>query len=272
MKQLILSFTILFCLTLNAQKEKLTQSSWNEKGQEEVTASSGQYTFSEKGKLSYFLSNNNESIFIDIKIEDAGVQNRILKEGLTIWVNMDGKSAKKMGIRYPIGSEYSGNHNKQGMPETRLNADGSLVTPLSMANTIELTGFTNEESRRFPSSNPDNFRGSVKYDKDGNLLYKMVMPVEKLPVRNSKDGVGAMPFTLGIEYGAPPSQSNSKGNTPPPQYSGSSSGAGSRGGSGGGSRPGTAPKSGRPPVPSSGEKMITPVSFWIKEIKLATDK
>jgi hypothetical protein len=30
------------------------------------------------------------------------------------------------------------------------------------------------------------------------------MPVAKLPVRNSKEGNGAMPFTLGIEYGFPP--------------------------------------------------------------------
>ena len=31
------------------------------------------------------------------------------------------------------------------------------------------------------------------------------MPVAKLPVRNSRDGSGAMPFTLGIEYGNLPS-------------------------------------------------------------------
>ena len=29
------------------------------------------------------------------------------------------------------------------------------------------------------------------------------MPITKLPVRNSKDHSGAMPFTLGIDYGPP---------------------------------------------------------------------
>ena len=114
---------------------------------------------------------------------------------------MDSKLLKKMGIRFPVGSQNSVGRKKSGMPDNSTNADGSIVTPLSLANTIELIGFTNEEARRFSADNYDNFRGSVKYDNEGTLHYKMIMPITKLPVRNSKDGDGAMPFLFGIEYG-----------------------------------------------------------------------
>jgi hypothetical protein len=155
-----------------------------------------------KTKLYCFLSNDNNNIYIDMKVADQEIQNRILKEGLTIWISMDGKEVKKMGVRFPIGSQNQGVHKKADLSENNKSQEGNLVTPLSLANTIELIGFTNEQARHFPSENYDNFRGSVKYDEKGTLYYKMIMPIAKLPVRNSRDGHGAMPFILGIEYGS----------------------------------------------------------------------
>jgi hypothetical protein len=275
-------FTILisffFCINLNAQKEKLFLSSWHENGNAELNIPSDKYSYFEKGKIYYFLSNDNDNIYIDIKIEDPGVQNRILKQGLTVWIKMDRKPAKKMGIRFPIGSQNSESRNKPNLIGNNTNADGSLVTPLSLANTIELISFTNEEARRFPSDNADNFRGSVKYDNEGTLHYKMIMPIAKLPVRNSKDGDGAMPFTFGIEYGVLPVMNSPRGIVAQPPSSGPPSG-GSRGGSPGGGRSGGGAPGGRGQgmgTPGAGsatsQNTIPPVLLWIKNIKLATDK
>ena len=86
----------------------------------------------------------------------------------------------------------------------------SEETLISLANTIELIGFTRENERRFPSENADNCSGYVKVDNQGVLHYKMVIPITKLPVRNSKDASGAMPFNLGVEYGAVPISGSSK--------------------------------------------------------------
>jgi uncharacterized membrane protein YgcG len=210
-----------------------------------------------------------------MKVEDAGVQNRILKEGLTIWINMDDKSGKTDGVRFPVGSNYAGGRSRPNMPKVTLNKDGSIVTPLSLANTIQLVGFANENPNRFPSDNADSFRGSVKYDNDGTLLYMLVIPIEKLAVRNSKDGSGAMPFAFGIEYGAPPEMRGpARAGAPGPESAaqgelsiqggrsggGRSGGGGSRGGGGQGGG-GTAPRSFQNTTPA--------VLFWIKSIKLA---
>jgi hypothetical protein len=139
-----------------------------------------------------------------------------LKEGLTIWISMDGKAVKNMGIRFPIGSQNQGGHRKADRHENNSTPDGNTVNPLSLANTIELIGFTNEQQRHFPSDNHDSFRGSVIYDEAGTLFYRLVIPITKLPVRNSREGHGAMPFTLGIEYGSLPVMNKQENRGPKP--------------------------------------------------------
>ncbi len=199
-------FTILIpffiCLNINAQNEPVSK--WHVSRGAEINFPSEDYTYFKKGKLFCFISNDNTNIYIEMKIEDKEAQSRILSQGLTIWINMDGKSGKKMGVRYPLGSQHSMNQNKSKIPDSILSGDESPSRTLLLANTIELVGFANAEASRFPAENADTFSGSVKFGVEGCLLYELVMPIEKLPLRNSKDGKGAMPFTLGIEYGEAP--------------------------------------------------------------------
>jgi hypothetical protein len=269
MKIIFFLASLLICFSSSGQKDKSYQSRWHNEGEDQLSKSSESYTFSEKGKLFYFLSNDENKIILDIKIEDEGIQNRILTEGMTVWINMDGKQQKKMGVRFPIGSHYQtgGKGNT-----TTLNPDGTVETPLSMANTIELIGFTGENSNRLPSENYDSFNGFLKYDKEGILYYRMNFPFEKIPLRNSKEGGGAMPFNLGIEYGLAPSANN---HTPPPSSTQQSGGAskGGRSGKGEGNRGGM-PSSVTPPLSgSNGYETPKPaVLHWVKNVSLSMKK
>lgn len=275
MKTSALILSLIVSISLNAQKGNLFYSYWHNSGSSEVNTPKTSFSYFKKGQLYYYLSNDKDNIYLDMRVEDAGVQTRILKEGLTVWIDMEGKSVKKLGVRFPIGSQNSSGRNNPDQIE-KLNPDGSIVTPLSMANTIELIGFINEEARRFPAENADNFNGSVKYDKEGILHYRLIMPVAKLPVRNSKDGAGAMPFAFGIQYGmasmvnAPRGPSSQEVSSAPP--SGGRGGGGSRG-SRGSARSGGASGAGRPSAgQSSGGSVLPTVLFWVKNIKLASDK
>ncbi len=275
MKTFVVLLSLFISANLSAQKGRFYMNSWHRSADNKMNIPSDKYSYYEKGKLYYFLSNDNENLYVDIKTDEPSVQNRILKEGLTIWIDMDNKPVKKMGVRFPIGSEYASDHNKSGLHEGELLPDGSLVTPLTMANTIELVGFSGEDTRRFPSDNADTFRGSVEYDKEGTLHYDLTIPFAKLPLRNSKDGNGAMPFEFGIEYGAPPEDFNAHRSAPPPsQYSQASSGTGggSRGNSShGGGRPGGMSGNNEPPVRTNFNSGINPpVIVWVKNIKLAS--
>jgi len=237
MGKVLFTLLLLFSLSSNGQKNKSYQSSWHNEGAGELSTPATNFIYFEKGKLFYFISNDENKVVIDIRIKDEGVQNKILTEGMTVWIDMDGRQDKDMGVRFPIGSKYqsAGKSN-----QTTLNETGSVVTPLSMANTIELIGFSGENSNRLPAENYDSFNGFVKYHKEGILYYRLNIPLEKIPLRNSKEGGGAVPFNLGIEYGF-------KGN-----------------------RGGGMPPAG-PPANGSGENTETkpPVLYWVRNISLA---
>jgi uncharacterized membrane protein YgcG len=245
MKFSVFILSVLFSAGLSAQKGDLNMSRWHLSDNVE----SSDYKLIKKAGLYYSISNDNDNIYIDMKVQDQRVQNMILKEGLTIWINMDGKSVKKMGVRFPLGSQKD--------------------SPLSSSNTIELIGFIGEQERHFPADNPDNFRGSVKYD-GVTLHYKMLMPIAKLPVRNSKDGNGAMPFTLGIGYGGTTTSqpaANTSGRSP-----GMTSGGGRSGGRGFSGRGGGASGSRIENSADNNQSAAESELYWIKDVKLATSK
>jgi hypothetical protein len=177
LKSFIFILFFFISLELDAQKGDFNLCKWHSGDK----IADSEYQLVRKPGMYCFLSNDEDNFYIDIRVEDVPTQNRILKEGLTVWIDMDGNLVRKMGVRFPLGSEDN--------PTT------------SMANTIELIGFITEQERRFPSSNADNFNGLVKFDDEGKLFYRLVMPISKLPVRNSKAGKGAMPLFLGFEYG-----------------------------------------------------------------------
>ena len=276
MKSLLLILSLFIFATLNAQKGSSKSGKWHNSDKTE----SSDFTPLKKSGVSYILTNDNDNIYVDLKIDDSEVQNKILRGGLIIWINMDGNTLKKMGVRYPIGSEKQSAHNKTMQIENPVNQNVSQGNPLSMANTIELIGFFNETERHFPAENHDNFRASVRFDEVGALKYKMIMPIAKLPVRNTKEKNGTVPFTLGIEYGFPfemnksvenkksvPSTSNQSGE----YHSGSAKGK--KPGQGSHTESGNKMGSSGVGRNAKGNQMETgSEELWIKDIGLATSR
>jgi uncharacterized membrane protein YgcG len=269
MKLLVIISALIVCMNLSAQKEKTFTSKWLDSSAGTFVPAASDYVAAKKGMVLYCLANDDKNIYVDIKITESIEQNKVLQMGLVLWVNADGKSRKITGIRYPIGAKYSRLQVRQGAGQE--NSILNKVSPLSQANTIELIGFKDIEARRFPSNLPENIRGSVKYDNDGNLLYSLTIPLSKLPVGAKSINEGTSLMTFAIEYGAPPSIGAQQGR---PSDSGAPSGGGGRSGgrSGGGSRGGSmgggAPGGGGPTT----QDIPVPVIIWIKDIKLAEKK
>jgi hypothetical protein len=272
MKNAVIILLLALFPNLNGQKSKPSPCNWNANGKEELKIPIENYQYFNKGKIYYYVSNNNENIFLDMRIDDAETQNKILKQGLTVWINVDNKQIKNCSVRFPIGSQNPSGQGRQFQQEPSTAEGINPNSPVARANSIELTGFANAERRIIPSSNENNFNGSVHYNNEGVLIYKMIMPVSRIGTENN---IYSDPVALGIEIGSPPMQMR-----PGPSQAGASGppsgGGGGRpsGGGGGGSRSGGmggggfSSSGGAPPALPGSQAVI----LWIKDITLATEK
>jgi hypothetical protein len=269
MKKIVTLIALVFFMNAYGQDEKSYQSHWRDNSLNTFKMPDESYSFFKKGNLLYYISNDKENVYIDIKIEDSGVQYKILQEGLTVWFNAEGKQRKEIGIRYPIGAKFV-----KGLGMKNSGTTGS-ASPLAMANTIRLIGFQGPEPNIVPAKNSDDFSGSMEYDEAGNLFYNLRMPISKLSFVTAEGGTGFEPSSIGIEYGGMPVMGNRPGGQPPPQMSTgmpsggrSGGGGGGRGGSGGG-RGGSGGSIGSGPNGPSAPAAEVSKLIWIKKVSLA---
>jgi hypothetical protein len=273
MRKIVTLIALMVFLSAYGQDEKSYQSHWHSADKNARQMSNDSYDFFKKGNFLYYISNDNSNLYIDIKIEDSGVQSKILQEGLTVWFNVDGRQHKGVGIRYPLGAKYADGPGKRNQG----NSDSG--SPLTKANTIQLIGFPGEGQNIIPAKNDDNFSGSLEYDQDGSLFYNLRLPIKRLSLITADGGAGFQPPTIGIEYGGMPEMGNKPGggqSTPRiieeiPSGGRGGSGGG-RGGSGGGGRAGRGGSGGGMGAGPSGPS--TPIAtasklLWIKKVSLA---
>lgn len=248
--------------------QKAYHCKWRDNQPDKLQIPDSYFSSARKGAFSYCFTNDSSDLYLDIKVIESAEQLRILKSGMTLWIDAEGKTRKKTGIRFPIGSDYI-------MPGRR--PEGMQpATPLSMANTIQLIGFGKEGPSRIPANRPEGIRGSVHYDSDGNLIYRLSIPVSEI---NSLRKDLSKPLSLGIEYCAPPPDiTSSRPGMPPGGMGGGMSrippGGGGGGGRGGGGRSGGGMPGGG--IPGEGgfqgaQPEITPVKIWVKNVILAKE-
>lgn len=269
MKHLItFLLALLICSSANPQKASKRNSLWNKYVNNADAIPQSDFQFFKKGNLYYLTSNDDQNYYIDIRVEDTETEARILREGLVVWISTNNKSVKNKGIRYPIGTE---NVRRQGMRGGVQVESGLPKSPIAQANTVELIGFPENEGRLFPSDNTDNVSGSVRYNDQGVLYYRLVIPLSKLSLEAAKSGDGKMPFSLGMETGAQVfgmmGPGMRPGGGPPPGASGGIP-AGGGGRPGGGGRGGAPGGGGMPP--SVNPQSANPV-LWIKDLELAAN-
>ena len=254
MKQILLIFCACLNFLISPQVSGQNNCTWFSGKNPEISA----YLHLRKTGISYFLANNNEYIFLYLRTGSADEANSILRNGMIVWIDMDNSQNKKLGVRYPLGIAQQTAKTNKGPAESSLNTDGTPRSAISMANTIVLIGFIGEMERRFPADNPDNFSASVKSSGDGALVYMMRMSLAKLPVRNSREGHGAMPFSIGLEYG----------------FSGESDKSASSATVNNRHNAEIKPSKGKKTSPGMGQKKEDAGSelHWIKDIKLAASK
>ena len=299
MKLITVILTLVLCTSISAQKIKTYQCFWHEKNVDIFQTKYNDFKYSEKGMFYYYISNDQDNIYINLRIFDSNVKQAIIRSGITVWINTDGKKNKTLGVKYPAGPQNrikdpsSGlsekpftQNNHYGMENQKALPEHNGVSDFA-ASSLLLIGFNKSGPVLVSSFENDNFRGSISTQKE-YMYYQLILPLSKLPVIKKNPYKKKDSFVMGLNYdsirtfnmsdggvgrrggNATPGGGEGRHGNGMPGGGGGGRGSfgGGRGGSGG-MYEGAGRMTGGGGMHSSGSGSV--IIVWINNIKLATE-
>lgn len=95
------TFVISGCATVQLINSKLPEQNIEIDGLDNEW--SGSYTFIEDEKVVIGAKNDDEYLYLVLKTMDRQIKQKVLSNGLTIWIDTEADEKKNFGIHYPIG-------------------------------------------------------------------------------------------------------------------------------------------------------------------------
>ncbi len=201
--------------------------------------SNGSYT------LQYNVTNDDKNIYVCVSSKDAATQLRILRSGMTIWLDPKGEKNKTIGLYFPM--------RKQPDPERyRGRNNGDISTReaelLLQSNYYNTTGFLDMENGQFGVSDTKGpIQLAIKHnDQDSLLVYEAMIPISIVLGADWRARASKKNFSVGIVLNAVSGTGGgggAYGSSPSPGGMGGMGGmrgmggmSGMRGGMGGGRR------------------------------------
>jgi hypothetical protein len=225
----------------------------------------------EKSQISYLISNDENTLFIDLILAEKASIQKVLRFGLTTWINPEAKQKKGLGIQFPVEPDGSGE------PAFRRDKGGDrkemMLAMMAMKNQeMVLIGFGGQNERVVIDPRVDPlFHGMIEMLEGGKLKVSLSLPLEKIGCGPNVASAG--PISIGFETGYLDVTGQGAPSGGSMQGGGGMHGGGMPGG--GGPPPGMAP--GESQTASSGDQqkqpdigeLASPTKMWIKQVKLA---
>jgi hypothetical protein len=231
--------------------------------------------YDEKSTFMFLVSNNEEQLFIDIVLSDQAAIQKVMRYGLTTWLNTEGKTKKGTGIVFPRSPEETG--EPVFKKEKGGDRKAMMMAMMETKNReMELIGFEGKGISTIIDPRVDSlFDGKVEMKEGGKLHVSLVLPLSK--IGRGKATSLYSPISVGFETGYMDVTGQGPG------AGGSTQGGGGMQGGGGGMPGGGGGMYGGGPPPSAGSsgeqrgggqqpdisKLASPSKLWIKELKLA---
>jgi uncharacterized membrane protein YgcG len=219
-------------------------------------------------QLNYALANDQENLYVAIRINDRSEQIRVLRAGLTLSIDTRGKKKESFSITFPVGDLGPGDlpqqpDDLQGKTDvTQDDRDELMRARLTKLREIRVAGFKDIEGETITTSNTYGIKTAIDYDKEGNLVYEAAIPLKFFHADDIAKNEWAFDFKInGIV------RHNQNANAEQDRQShggrgGGGMGGGGRGGRGGGGRGGRMGGGNGAPVDRS--ELSKSVDFWEK--------
>lgn len=134
--------------------------------------------YNKKTGINYSVTNDLDNLYFVLRIADTSIIKQVLKNGLEIWINKDGKKKKTTGVTFPLPVEtvagQSGTNNatqegsKQGI-NTEISFKGALP-----GKELKLTGFLIDNGKQPVIGCRVKVAASI--DDAGCLIYELAVP------------------------------------------------------------------------------------------------
>jgi len=196
-----------------------------------------EYTYSDPdSQIRYDITNDSKNIHIRLNTADFATISKILRTGLKICFDVNGKKSSKVYFEYPLAQERQPQRQGQGEGRTRPEG-GNIAMGFNLGKMIDQISNEGEfdrngtKERVLVLSNDSDIKASIRDLSSSEIIYDLVMPISRI----SKDGIAALSkLSVGIVSG----KTENGGGASGAGRSGGMGGGGGRGGMGGGGRGG----------------------------------
>jgi len=205
-------------------------SNWQDANHTEIASLvSSDYQYDKNSKIYYHISNNTEKLFIHLKVEDQTTQQKLIRFGLTTWIDISGKNKKKQGVKFPQGTRNNRNESSTRGRSPNASGGGNNALKMSIENMskdIELINLGAEKGKRTVAVNNDeNIITELLLTDSNHLLFALEIPLEQLG-KNLTEAETNLSINIETGFMVPPAQQS----TNTGRASGRMSRTGSRGG------------------------------------------
>ncbi|MCF8232928.1 MAG: hypothetical protein K9J27_12150 [Bacteroidales bacterium] len=267
------ALSVIFLALMAQSCGTVYQSQWNSSSEGIEAQQSGEspYAYEASTGIMYQVSNNKDSLFVNLKFTSQLTRIKVLGFGLTVWIDPAGKRNRRLGINYPLGNKKHLTNRRKNLSNPEINeGEGGMLeidhsknqnpeAALKLMNRdIRLIGFVEEGKAMKQSLFQSDVEALIKPNEEGTLVYSLAIPFKKLS--DASDFEKSSPVSLGFVTG------HAEKKRPDRQMN--------RGRIGGGG----SPMGGVTPNRTSRNKgkrrrrsvMAHPEKLWIKKLKLAS--
>ena len=189
-------------------------------------------------KLQYQVLNDGRMVYLRLKAADPTTQAKIIRQGLTVWLDTTGRHQQQFGVHYPLGGALAGHGtgapDAAGRPDNPGDAPTAARQPDHHARMSQaLAGMREMELLNYKGSKEPTLtdtqsqlgvKAAASLDEQDNLIYELAVPLRLLYRKPPKLAEGQK-AVMGLMLAGPKW-------TPPAVGSGGMSGGGMRGNGG----------------------------------------
>ena len=140
-------------------------------------------------KLQYQVLNDGRTVYLRLKVADQGTQARVLRRGLTIWLDTTGRNQHQFGVRYPLGGPPPPNQVAPDPTASLADRRARRTLALAEMREMELLNYKgSKEPTLTDAQSPLGVKVALGVNTQDDLIYELAVPLrllyKRLPALN----------------------------------------------------------------------------------------